>query len=174
MLGQLVCIDRRYQRMNCFNIREAQSLLRKRFFTDLINTHEQKLFLDKTMLGLKFRLNDENAVLPHMHSFFKYGMLSNAASPLKTYVTATDTSKMTQIFVKNQLSLIGRELNHAQNFLSSIYVFILTYVNQNFFLLSHRDATTFFKRSSDTQTDVVTRAKLTVTSNCEYQALVNM
>jgi hypothetical protein len=30
-LCQLVCIDRRYQRMNCFNIKEVQSLLRNRF-----------------------------------------------------------------------------------------------------------------------------------------------
>ena len=34
-LCQLVCIDRRYQRMNCFNIRELQSLLRNRFFDEL-------------------------------------------------------------------------------------------------------------------------------------------
>ena len=31
-LCQLVCIDRRYQRMNCFNIKELQSLLRNKFF----------------------------------------------------------------------------------------------------------------------------------------------
>lgn len=35
-LCQLVCIDRRYQRMNCFNIRELQSLLRNRFFDELL------------------------------------------------------------------------------------------------------------------------------------------
>lgn len=34
-LCQLVCIDRRYQRMNCFNVRELQSLLRNRFFHEL-------------------------------------------------------------------------------------------------------------------------------------------
>ena len=32
MLCQLVCLDRRYQRMNCFNIREVQALLKGRFF----------------------------------------------------------------------------------------------------------------------------------------------
>nr|QTT61062.1 cytochrome c oxidase subunit 1 [Euplotes vannus] len=34
-LCQLVCIDRRYQRMNCFNIRELQGLLRNRFFEEI-------------------------------------------------------------------------------------------------------------------------------------------
>jgi len=31
MLGQMICIDRRYQRMNCYNIREVQTLLRTRY-----------------------------------------------------------------------------------------------------------------------------------------------
>lgn len=34
-LCQLVCVDRRYQRMNCFNIRELQGLLRNRFIEEL-------------------------------------------------------------------------------------------------------------------------------------------
>jgi heme/copper-type cytochrome/quinol oxidase subunit 1 len=34
MLAQMVCIDRRYQRMNCFNIREIQTLLRSRYHPD--------------------------------------------------------------------------------------------------------------------------------------------
>ena len=37
MLCQLVCLDRRYQRMNCFNIREIQTLLKARFYADLMN-----------------------------------------------------------------------------------------------------------------------------------------
>ena len=37
-LCQLVCIDRRYQRMNCFNIRELQGLLRNRFFEETLPT----------------------------------------------------------------------------------------------------------------------------------------
>ncbi len=36
MLAQLVCVDRRYQRMNCFNIREFQSFLKGKFFQDML------------------------------------------------------------------------------------------------------------------------------------------
>jgi hypothetical protein len=32
MLCQLVCVDRKYQRMNCFNIRELQGILKRKFF----------------------------------------------------------------------------------------------------------------------------------------------
>lgn len=38
-LCQLVCVDRRYQRMNCFNIRELQGLLRNRFFEEIAPTY---------------------------------------------------------------------------------------------------------------------------------------
>ena len=31
MLMQLVCVDRRYQRMNCFNVRELQGNLKRKF-----------------------------------------------------------------------------------------------------------------------------------------------
>jgi hypothetical protein len=57
MLCQLVCVDRRYQRMNCFNIRELQGILKRKFFNDLINTSDHRLFLDKTALGLRFKSN---------------------------------------------------------------------------------------------------------------------
>jgi cytochrome c oxidase subunit 1 len=41
MLAQMICIDRRYQRMNCFNIREIQTLLRSRYQPDRwdVNDH---------------------------------------------------------------------------------------------------------------------------------------
>ena len=35
MLAQLICMDRRYQRMNSFNAREFQALLKQRFFSEL-------------------------------------------------------------------------------------------------------------------------------------------
>jgi len=35
MLCQLVCIDKRYHKINCFNISEAQSLLKKNSFQTL-------------------------------------------------------------------------------------------------------------------------------------------
>jgi heme/copper-type cytochrome/quinol oxidase subunit 1 len=73
MLAQLVCVDRRYQRMNCFNIREIESILKKRFFVDLINTHDHKKLLHKTIVDLKFKLND-NFLSPNLFIFYNYGL----------------------------------------------------------------------------------------------------
>lgn len=55
MLAQLLCVDRRFQRMNCFNIREVEALLKQRFFAELINGDENHLFRDSTIVGLKYR-----------------------------------------------------------------------------------------------------------------------
>jgi hypothetical protein len=58
MLGQLVCIDRRYQRMNCFNIRETQSLLKRKFFHDLVLTTDHRELLDHTTINLRYQISD--------------------------------------------------------------------------------------------------------------------
>ena len=57
MLAQLVCLDRRYQRMNCFNMRELQALLKEKHYPDLINLYEQRLSIG-TNLNTRFKLND--------------------------------------------------------------------------------------------------------------------
>src|ERR1700709_2358437 len=74
MLCQLVCVDKRYQRMNCFNIREIQAVLKKRFFVDLINTHDHHELLDKTAMGLRFKTNNVNSINGNIFLFYNYGL----------------------------------------------------------------------------------------------------
>ena len=74
MLAQLVCIDRRYQRMNCFNIREVQSLLKKRFFNDLINNKDFHEFTNYSMIGLRFKTNNLNSLNTNSFLFYNYGI----------------------------------------------------------------------------------------------------
>lgn len=74
MLGQLVCVDRRYQRMNCFNIREVQSLLKRKFFVDLVNTHDYKNLINKSMIGLKYKTNSDSFISSNTNLFFNFGL----------------------------------------------------------------------------------------------------
>lgn len=74
MLCQLVCVDRRYQRMNCFNIREIQSLLKKRFFVDLINSHDHRNLLNQTSMGIRFKTNSINSIHSNIFSFYNFGI----------------------------------------------------------------------------------------------------
>ena len=90
MLCQLVCIDRRYQRMNCFNIRELQGILKRRFFTDLVNTHDFHELLDESMIGLRFKNNDTDNVTPNTALFYNYG-LNTSAKNKSIFMTNSST-----------------------------------------------------------------------------------
>jgi hypothetical protein len=99
MLMQLVCVDRRYQRMNCFNIRELQGILKRRFFTDLVNSADHREILSSSMIGLRFKTNN-NVNLDHdVLSFFKLGT-NNANKARSTsfensYFNTSATSSVT-------------------------------------------------------------------------------
>lgn len=73
MLCQLVCVDRRYQRMNCFNIRELQGILKRRFFTDLVNTNDFRTLMDESIIGLRFKTNGEAFNTNSALLVYKYG-----------------------------------------------------------------------------------------------------
>jgi hypothetical protein len=86
MLAQLVCTDRRYARMNCFNIREIQGILKRKFFTDLVNSHDHKNLLEKSMIGLRYKSNSNINLDLDMTSFYNFGIHStkNNANMLYT------------------------------------------------------------------------------------------
>jgi hypothetical protein len=73
MLCQLVCVDRRYQRMNCFNIRELQGILKRRFFTDLVNSSDHHSFLNESTIGLRFKSLNNSFITPDQQLFYKLG-----------------------------------------------------------------------------------------------------
>lgn len=73
MLMQLVCVDRRYQRMNSFNIREIQGILKRRFFTDLASPKEHNQLFDSSMVGLRYRLNSTTNIYPDTLVNFNFG-----------------------------------------------------------------------------------------------------
>jgi len=99
MLCQLVCLDRRYQRMNCFNIREMQALLKVRFFSDLVNSHDHHSFLNKTVVGLRYKTNNLDVINPNMLLFYRYGIAMNLNN--KTGIYTTETGFNAGSFVTN-------------------------------------------------------------------------
>ena len=74
MLCQIACIDRRYQRMNCFNIREVQTLLRSRYQPESWDANEHRHFLRETAVGLRFQLMGFGSISPNMLMSFQYGL----------------------------------------------------------------------------------------------------
>jgi len=117
MLCQLVCIDRRYQRMNCFNIREIESILKKKFFTDLINTHDYHNLFDNTILGIRYKLNDLNYVSHNTAIFVNYGLQLNNQIRSQNYVNSNN---------------YYNKLNHTNNL---IFTNILSWILEKSFLI---------------------------------------
>jgi hypothetical protein len=66
--------------MNCFNIRELQGILKRKFFTDLVNSSEHKYLLDSSVIGLRFKNNLEDFIRPDQSLFYNYGLTSNPKS----------------------------------------------------------------------------------------------
>jgi hypothetical protein len=80
MLLQLVCLDRRFQRMNCFNIREVEALLKTRFFADLVNSLEHRSVLNSSMIGIRFKTNNLNIIHSNMSLFHTHGIFKSQSS----------------------------------------------------------------------------------------------
>lgn len=100
MLCQLVCVDRRYQRMNCFNIRELQGILKRKFFTDLVNTNDHRKLFDKSIIGLRFKSNNHLSINHDMALMYNFG------------TTNTPKSKYT-LFDNNYLSTLSNNTYYS-------------------------------------------------------------
>lgn len=96
MLCQLVCLDRRYQRMNCFNIREIQTLLKTRFYADLLNESHQHIFLNRTTPTLRFKTQDLNFLNSCQVILQKYGILTTPSTRTQAYNSSFEHTLFTQ------------------------------------------------------------------------------
>jgi hypothetical protein len=83
MLCQLVCVDRRYQRMNCFNIRELQGILKRKFFTDLVNTSDNHKAMESTLINMRHKNNMSNILLYDQTLFYNFDLTNT--SKYKTF-----------------------------------------------------------------------------------------
>jgi hypothetical protein len=60
--------------MNCFNIRELQGILKRKFFNDLINTNDHRELLNNSIINLRYKVNSNNLIENDMLMFYNYGL----------------------------------------------------------------------------------------------------
>ena len=77
MLVQLVCLDRRYQRMNCYNIREIQTILKSKYSPNVSGSSDVRFNLNDTALGLRYSLGGPNFLDPAMLTFYKNAIIKH-------------------------------------------------------------------------------------------------
>ena len=90
MLVQLVCLDRRYQRMNCYNIREIQTLLKSQYAPNSNDTANANFLMADTILGLRYKLMNLTIVDSSMLNYYRNTLYCNYRS--NTLLTSTLTA----------------------------------------------------------------------------------
>jgi hypothetical protein len=117
MLCQLVCTDRRYARMNCFNIRELQGVLKRKFFVDLVNSHDHRSILSESMVGLRYRSNQSLNLELDSSIFYNYGLHTKNFLGYVSY--STDLKKNSGVkgreFIDSTSYSFLRALDFSQN-----------------------------------------------------------
>lgn len=77
MLVQLVCLDRRYQRMNCYNIREIQTILKSKYNPNVAEPTEVHFNLNDTTVGLRYQLASLDFIDMSTLTYYKNALTSS-------------------------------------------------------------------------------------------------
>ena len=114
MLCQLVCVDRRYARMNCFSIRELQAALKRQFFFDLVTQNEYHNLYNLSMVNLRYKSNNNFLIKPDQSLIHNYGLFNIPKGKGVVYKSDTVSS-----------SLFGGYFYELQNFFINFFINIL-------------------------------------------------
>jgi hypothetical protein len=60
--------------MNCFNIRELQGILKRKFFTDLVNSSDSHKSMESTLLNMRHKNNMSNILLYDQSLFYNFDL----------------------------------------------------------------------------------------------------
>jgi heme/copper-type cytochrome/quinol oxidase subunit 1 len=133
MLCQLVCVDRRYQRMNCFNIRELQGILKRKFFTDLVNTSDSHKATESTLVNMRHKHNMSNILLYDQSLFYNFDLTNTSKfknfnflpGQVYTYSSSWNSSKLNSSLL--QLNLV--QYLNITNVYSNLTLLIKDFLN---------------------------------------------
>jgi hypothetical protein len=135
MLCQLVCVDRRYQRMNCFNIRELQGILKRKFFTDLVNTSDGHKAMEPTLINMRHKNNMSNILLYDQSLFYNFDLTSTSKSksysftPGKIYTyTVNNLGHNLNTLVPSNNFFGGIQITYSINIIYTIIKDLLSYI----------------------------------------------
>ena len=100
MLVQLVCLDRRYQRMNCYNIREIQTLLKSQYSPNARDEGTVNRLLSETIIGLRYKLMSLTSVDSTMLNYYRHSLHSSSL----THILLTSPLTFTKYLNETHLS----------------------------------------------------------------------
>lgn len=94
MLCQIACTDRRYNRMNSFSVRDAEILLRSKYFRNLVSMFDHHWFLESTALGVRFKVGNLHSLDHDLMVSFNHGLVKAPVVRSTSYYVGnvTDTA----------------------------------------------------------------------------------
>jgi hypothetical protein len=126
MLCQLVCVDRRYQRMNCFNIRELQGILKRKFFTDLVNTSDSHKATESTLISMRHKNNMSNILLYDQSLLYNFDLTNTSKfknfsfSPGKVYTYSSTANILSWLPSGSAITTLPSLMSIYSSFLSVV------------------------------------------------------
>jgi hypothetical protein len=108
--------------MNCFNIRELQGNLKRKFFTDLVNSNDHRDFLNQSILGMRFKNNNDLAITPDMEAFYNFGTTSAPKAKSFNFTNSYESANtyFTSLFTNVSLTSSFEVFANASNILSNV------------------------------------------------------
>jgi hypothetical protein len=182
--------------MNCFNIRELQGVLKRKFFTDLVNTNDHRDFLNQSMIGLRFKTNNQLSITPDIESFFNLGTTNNTKSKTLNFSNSyynkntwlsSDLFKtdLTQVFtlnvvlnplkasLTNLISLLTSFNPHSLPTCTHIFTIITSFFNANLTFATFNSTSMFptnTSTSSNKNSNITFSTENTMNSDNKAQA----
>jgi hypothetical protein len=141
--------------MNCFNIRELQGILKRKFFTDLVNSHDHRLLLDNSMLGLRYKTNMNFNLNGDVLNFYNFGTSNNNLNKSQLFYNdinnATTFSNFNLKFSEYNIFIVNYFYNFNISFISYVNIlvdYINFFFNSLFFYIPNFNSNFFFKALS--------------------------
>jgi hypothetical protein len=133
--------------MNCFNIREIQSILKGRHFSDNVSIHEFHDYIDNTVISLRFKNNNISTNKPKILLFFENGIINFKVINDEFYLPKVENQLSGFTFLKST-SFTTTLLKFVDNYCPSVIgMFATGSLNSSVFNLSnmfHYSELTFF------------------------------
>ena len=127
MLVQLVCLDRRYQRMNCYNIREIQTVLKSKYTPNVANSTNVRFSLNDTTIGLRYQLGGLDFINSSVLTYYQNSFAVNSPyATLHTFLHKPLVEFETINLFLSKASLLCRALLMSQSFENASPVFTST------------------------------------------------
>ena len=124
--------------MNCFNIKELQSIVRRKFFFELMDENVYNTQLSNTLIGLKKNITTENSITKYnqynMNSIFTKDIVIIISGGRK-YIEETFSSISTFLILYGDIVLRYIIYICYMTYMSSNYIFLILHTYHNLFTL---------------------------------------